>query len=87
MTASSKESRNFSFGEKVGKDNSALKALNENEKTVEGLNVVKVVYKIAKENNIDMPIIFALYNILFEYKKPSDVVKETMLRPLKLETF
>lgn len=87
LTASSKESRNFSFGEKVGKDNSALKALNENEKTVEGLNVVKVVYKIAKENNIDMPIIFALYNILFEYKKPSDVVKETMLRPLKLETF
>lgn len=86
LTASSKESRNFSFGEIIGKADSSVDAIKNNTKTVEGFYVVKVIYEIAKSNNIDMPIIFALYKILYENKKPSDIVKETMLRPLKIES-
>lgn len=87
LTASSKESRNFSFGEIIGKADSSEEAIKNNTKTVEGLYVVKVIYEIANEHHIDMPIIFALYKILYEYKKPSEVIQEIMLRPLKIESF
>ena len=39
----------------------------------------------AKEENIDTPIINALYEILFEYKEIKNTVKNLMLRPLKEE--
>lgn len=87
LTCSSQESRNFSFGEKIGLVDDAKSVIKNNTKTVEGLNAVKVIYALAKQYNIDMPIINSLYSILFEDKKPSEVLKEIMLRPLRVETF
>ena len=33
--------------------------------TIEGLNTINEIYKIAKVNNLEMPIIESLYTILF----------------------
>lgn len=87
LTCSSYESRNFLFGEQIGISNEAKTVIERNTKTVEGLGVVKVVYKIANEKNIDMPIINALYKILFEHQKPSDILAKIMTRPLRVESF
>lgn len=86
LTCSSNESRNFAFGEMIGKSNNAQFVIENNSKTVEGLNATKVVYFLAKQNNIDMPIINSLYEILFMNKKPSEILKEIMTRPLRTET-
>ncbi len=87
LTCNSISSRNYSFGYKIGKEKNAKKVIEENDQTIEGLYTIKVIYHLAKEENIDTPIINALYEILFEYKEIKNTVKNLMLRPLKEEKF
>lgn len=85
VTCSSYHSRNFQAGLIIGKNDSAKEFLKNNTKTVEGINACKIVYEKAKEKNIDMPITNAVYQVLFEDKKPSLAVMELMKRELKEE--
>lgn len=85
LTCSSKESRNFSFGEEIGRNDDALSVIKNNTKTVEGLNAVKVIDALSKFHNIEMPIVNSLYKILFEDVKPSTIAKDIMTRPLRIE--
>lgn len=62
LTCNSLESRNYSYGFHYTKD--ASLSYNQNG-TIEGLNTINEIYKIAKVNNLEMPIIESLYNILF----------------------
>lgn len=85
LTCSSKESRNFSFGEQIGRSDDASKAILSNTKTVEGLNAIKVIHALAFKNKIEMPIVNSLYEIVFNGVKPSTIAKEIMTRPLRVE--
>lgn len=85
VTCNSRHSRNFIAGEQIGKANSAVDFLKNNKKTVEGIRTAKVVYEMAKENDIDMPIIEAVYKILYEHALPKEVLSEMMKRGLKAE--
>ncbi len=85
VTCNSRHSRNFIAGEIIGKDNSASMFLKNNKKTVEGIKTVKVVHEIAKENNIEMPIVEAVYKVLFENERPREILQEMMKRSLKSE--
>lgn len=62
LTCNSLESRNYSYGFHYTKD--ASLSYNQNG-TIEGLNTINEIYKIAKVNNLEMPIIESIYNILF----------------------
>ncbi len=85
VTCYSFHSRNFSAGLEIGKADSALDFLKNNIKTVEGIRTIKVIYENAKKLNLDLPIIKALYEILYEEKNPSVIIKQLMNRPLKTE--
>jgi len=52
---------------------------------VEGIRTCKVIYDLAKKNNITMPIIEAVYKVLYEQAKPKEVIKDLMERSLKSE--
>lgn len=86
VTCSSHHSRNFQAGLQIGKDDSAINFLKQNLKTTEGIGACKIVYEIAKENNIEMPITEAMYRILYQGCKPSDELVQLMKRSLKAET-
>ena len=85
VTCYSFHSRNFTAGLEIGKADSAEDFLKNNTKTVEGIRTIKVIYQNAKTKNIDLPIIDALYQIVYEGKKPSVIINEIMNRPLKKE--
>lgn len=85
VTCYSFHSRNFQAGLEIGKANSAKEFLENNKKTVEGINTVKIIHKLAAAKNIELPIIYCLHLILFEGKKPSEAVHYLMSRPLKKE--
>lgn len=85
VTCNSCHSRNFMAGEEIGKANSAVDFLKNNKKTVEGVRTAKVVYELAKEHNIDMPIIEAVYKVLYEHALPKETLSEMMKRSLKSE--
>ena len=85
VTCNSVHSRNYQAGYEIGKLNSAKEFLSNNKKTVEGIRTAKIIYEIAKENNIEMPIIESVYAVLFEDKKPNEAVYQLMTRELKKE--
>lgn len=85
VTCTSIHSRNFEAGYQIGKENDVTNFLKYNKKTVEGVRTAKIVYKVAKENNIDMPICEEVYQILFEGKEPKTCANDLMLRELKKE--
>jgi len=85
VTCISRYSRNRNFGEKIGQGKSLKEALSEIEMVVEGIRTTRAAYKLAKKYNISMPITDQVYNVLFKNKKPSNGVKELMLREAKPE--
>lgn len=85
VTSYSKHSRNFNAGLRIGIDNSAEAVINDTKTTIEGVRTVKVIYDMAKEMDIDLPIISALHKVLFEGYSPTSVVAALMNRPLKRE--
>ena len=85
VTCYSFHSRNFSAGLEIGKADSAKEFLANNTKTVEGIRTIKVIYENAKSMKIELPIIEALYEIVYNEKKPSVVINNIMNRPLKTE--
>lgn len=67
LTCMSTTSRNYTFGAYIGQGFSVDQAFVRMEsKTVEGYKVIKTLYKYAKEKNIKLYTINALYNIIFE---------------------
>lgn len=85
VTCTSIHSRNFEAGYQIGKENDVTNFLKYNKKTVEGVRTAKIVHKVAKQNNIDMPICEEVYQILFEGKEPKTCANDLMLRELKKE--
>ena len=72
VTATSDLSRNFTFGKQFAlKGKEALKT----KKTVEGLTALKIIYDISKKENLYLPIVDYIYNVLFsDYKLDGIVV-------------
>lgn len=85
LTCSSFTSRNFKAGYKIGSDDSSSEFLKTNKETVEGLATILTLKEMMKEKNLDLPIINALYEVIYNDKKPSLVIKELMKRSLKNE--
>jgi len=69
-TSSSEKSRNYSFGKFLGKGNSPSKALSMVKQSVEGHRTLKVLYLEKKKLSLNMPIIDALYKIVYLKKDP-----------------
>ena len=85
VTCSSHHSRNFTAGYEIGKLNDAQEFLANNKRTVEGINSCKILHEESKKLGLEMPITSAVYSVIYEGKKPSDIVALMMERELKVE--
>lgn len=72
LTCTSTKSRNYSFGELVGRK-ASKDEINDylSKNTVEGYYTLKSIYKLINDKHIEMPLIDLLYDILINYKDPS----------------
>lgn len=74
LTASSKTSRNYQTGQKVGKGEKIDKAIETTKTVVEGVECAKVIYKFSKKHKINLPITNAIYNIFYKGTEPKEEI-------------
>ena len=53
--------------------------------TIESIDNIEVTYKLAKKYNVNMPIVDAVYNVLFNNLDPQEAVHILMTREAKEE--
>ncbi len=85
VTATSLHSRNYQAGLKIGSGKNLKETLASMTMVVEGVRSCEATYQYAQELDVDMPITFAVYDVLFNQKEPKEVIKELMQRNLKSE--
>lgn len=85
VTCTSMHSRNRRAGILIGQGKTKDQAIEEVGMVVEGVKSCKSVYKLAKEHKIEMPIVEAAYNVLYNNMSAIDAVKTLMTREKKEE--
>lgn len=85
VTATSLHSRNYQAGLKIGSGKNLQETLASIPMVVEGVRSCEACYYYAKQLDVDMPITFAVYDVIFNKREPRDVIKELMQRDLKHE--
>lgn len=85
VTCSSLHSRNRKAGFLIGQGHSLEDTKKEVGMTIESIDNIDVAYKLAKMYNIEVPIINAVYGVLYEGLDPKHAVTMLMTRDLKEE--
>lgn len=85
VTCASMHSRNRRAGILIGQGKSYQEAMDEVKMVVEGVYSAKAALKLAEQYEVEMPIIKAVNDILFEGKSPDVAIKDLMLRDKKIE--
>lgn len=85
VTCASKHSRNRYVGDKLGKGMKLQAILDEMLMVAEGVPTVKAVYEKSRSCKVSMPILEAVYKVLYEDADAKEMVKKLMERDLKEE--
>ena len=80
LTATSKQSRNYSVGYKIGLGIPLSTILQESPGVAEGIKTTLSVHHLSRKYGVDMPIIQQLYMILYKNKDPKEAVRELIYR-------
>lgn len=85
LTCTGDLSRNRYVGLQLGKGKKLEEILKEMNMVAEGVKTTQSAYKLAKKNNIEMPILEQVYSILYKNKSCKKAVKDLLKRELKSE--
>ena len=85
VTCLSEHSRNRKAGKLIGQGKSLEETKKEVGMTIESVDNIEVAYQLSKINNVEMPIVEAVYNILYNNLEPKEAVKILMNRERKNE--
>jgi glycerol-3-phosphate dehydrogenase (NAD(P)+) len=73
------------MGLALASDKTVAEAQEEIQQVVEGVMAAEAVMEVAREQNIEMPICYQVYRILYEGASPRQAVGALMGRDLKSE--
>ena len=84
-TCTSEKSRNRFVGVELGKGRSLDEVLEEMNMVAEGVKSTRSVLELAAQHGVDMPIAGFVGAVLYEGRRPADLVPSLMLREAKAE--
>lgn len=87
LTSTGKLSRNRTVGYRLGKGEKLKEIIASTDSVPEAISTTKSVYTLAKKHNIEMPICFEVYKVLYENKSVKDAIISLMKRRLKDEAY
>lgn len=85
VTCTSPHSRNYQAGYKIGHGKDLEETLNSMTMVVEGIRTCEAAFKYAVKYDLDLPIISAIYDVLFNKLDPEQAYKKLFERSLKSE--
>ena len=85
VTCLSEHSRNRKAGKLIGSGKTLEETRKEVGMTIESIDNIDVAYELAKKYNVEMPIVNAVYDILYNNLDPNEAVKILMTRERKAE--
>lgn len=85
VTCTSPHSRNYQAGYKIGHGKDLEETLNSMTMVVEGIRTCEAAYKYAINYDLDLPIITAIYHVLFNQMNPEDAYKMLFERTVRSE--
>ena len=85
VTCTSMHSRNRRAGILIGRGKTPQEAMEEVGAVVEGYYAARSAWALARQQGIDMPIVDAAYQVLYEGQDIRDVIHELLLRQKKAE--
>ena len=85
VTCASMHSRNRRAGILIGQGKTYQEAMDEVHMVVEGVYSARAALKLAQKYEVEMPIVQAVNDILFNNKAPGDALNDLMLRDKKIE--
>ena len=85
VTCLSEHSRNRRAGKLIGQGKTIEEARKEVGMVIESIDNIDVAYKLAKQNNIEMPIVEMVYDVLYNNLEPKKAVEMLMTRNMKSE--
>ena len=87
VTCTSGHSRNRFVGEEIGRGRSLHQILDEMTMVAEGVRTTQSAVDLAAKIQVEVPIIQAVYEVLFQDKNPKEAITELMTRTPKAEDF
>ena len=85
VTCLSEHSRNRKAGILIGQGKTLEETKKEVGMVIESIDNIEVAYELGKIHNIEMPIVNAVYGVLYEKLDPVEEVKKLMTRDKKKE--
>ena len=85
VTCLSEHSRNRKAGKLIGQGKTLEETKKEVGMVIESIDNIDVAYQLGKINNIEMPIVNAVYEVLYNKLDPQKAVKNLMTRDKKME--
>ncbi len=85
VTCLSEHSRNRKAGKLIGQGKTLEETKKEVGMVIESIDNIDVAYQLGKINNIEMPIVNAVYEVLYNKLDPQEAVKNLMTRGKKME--
>lgn len=85
VTCLSEHSRNRKAGKLIGEGKSIEETRKEVGMTIESIDNIEVAYELCHKNNVDMPIVDTVYEIIYNRLDPKKAVEILMTRDKKFE--
>jgi glycerol-3-phosphate dehydrogenase (NAD(P)+) len=85
LTCTGTQSRNFQVGVKLGRGLPLSEILQGMAMVAEGVKTSRATHLLAERLGVDMPLVTAVYRILYEDLTPREAIKKLMARELKDE--
>lgn len=86
VTCASMHSRNRRAGILIGQGKTMQEAMDEVKMVVEGVYSAKAARLLAEKYDVEMPIVTAVNQVLFEGKSPEEALNDLMIRDKKIES-